>query len=156
MTVEHQLRLLGYFPHPHGAVTSTCSHTALTAQTVQPCDDVLVAKTATIQLRFHHCPVHHRAHKERSLMTSVTHRVSTYAFSSTFHTLTERSCDALYRSWVPFLNERPWDENTHFERFFLVHLKYGDSRRKTCHSPTRGLYVLWIYKYVYTSLPPRS
>lgn len=45
----------------------------------------------------------------KMIISLVTHRVSTYAFSSTFHTLTERSWEALYRSWVPLLNERPWE-----------------------------------------------
>lgn len=52
----------------------------------------------------------------------VTHRVSTYAFSSTFHTLIERSWEALYSSWVPFLNERPCE-----------------GKRRLCYKRTAGI-----------------
>lgn len=47
--------------------------------------------------------------QDKLISDLVTHRVSTYAFSSTFHTFTERSWEALYSSWVPLLNERPWE-----------------------------------------------
>ena len=44
MAVEYQLRFLGYLPHPHWAVPSSCSHTALAAQAVQSCDGILMPK----------------------------------------------------------------------------------------------------------------
>ena len=47
MAVEHQLGLLGYLPDPHGVVPAPRGHAALPAQTVQPCDGVLVPKAAT-------------------------------------------------------------------------------------------------------------
>lgn len=39
---------------------------------------------------------------------NVPYKVSTYAFSATFHTLTERSWEALYNWCVPLRKERPW------------------------------------------------
>lgn len=48
MAVEDKLRLLGYLPHPHGAVASSCSHAALTAQAVQPRDSILMPKATEI------------------------------------------------------------------------------------------------------------
>lgn len=53
MSVEDKLRLLCYFPHPHGTVPSSCSHTALTAQAVQPCNSILMSKAAEIHSSIH-------------------------------------------------------------------------------------------------------
>lgn len=44
MPIEDELRLLWDLPDPHSAIPSPRGHTALPAQAVQPCDDVLVPK----------------------------------------------------------------------------------------------------------------
>lgn len=46
MAVKHQLRFLGYLPHPHRAVPSSCGHAALAAQAVQSCNGILMTKPA--------------------------------------------------------------------------------------------------------------
>lgn len=44
MAVKHQLRFLGYLPHPHWSIPSSCGHAALAAQAVQARDGVLMTK----------------------------------------------------------------------------------------------------------------
>lgn len=46
VAVEHQLRFLGYLPHPHRAIPSSRGHAALTAQAVQSRDGILMTKSA--------------------------------------------------------------------------------------------------------------
>lgn len=49
MAVEHQLRFLGYLPHPHRAVPPSCRDTQLAAQAVQSCDRVLMPEATADQ-----------------------------------------------------------------------------------------------------------
>lgn len=116
--IEHELRLLGNLPEPHGAVPSPRCHAALPAQAVQPCDDVLVPVPGgghgkeLWQARPSAAspppgpPVHPMAAGSVGSPPG-SYRVSTYAFSATFQTLTQRSWEALYSWCVPFRKDRP-------------------------------------------------
>lgn len=49
VAVKHQLRFLGYLPHPHWAIPSSCGHATLAAQAVQTRDGVLMTESAAKQ-----------------------------------------------------------------------------------------------------------
>lgn len=49
VAVKHQLGFLGYLPHPHRAIPSSCGHATLAAQAVQSRDGVLMTKSAAKQ-----------------------------------------------------------------------------------------------------------
>lgn len=44
VSVKHELRFFRNLPDSDGSVSSSCGHTSLSAQTVQPCNLVLMAK----------------------------------------------------------------------------------------------------------------